>query len=71
LKSLFQKQVQEIIQLKKRVKELETKQTSTAPSSQSVLPLPTPSSTEPIVSETPTQESTTKKSEPEIRLSEL
>ena len=71
LKSLFQKQVQEIIQLKKRVKELETKQTSTAPSSQSVLPLPTPSSTEPIVSETPIQESTTKKSEPEIRLSEL
>jgi glycosyltransferase involved in cell wall biosynthesis len=86
LKSLFQKQVQELISLKKRVKELESQQTSTVPPPLPNPPSITPSSqTFPSVSTpslTPTNsnifipaniimESLAKKSEPEIRLSEL
>jgi glutaredoxin len=82
LKSLFQKQVQELISLKKRVKELESRQSSTSPP-----PLPNPPSITPLPSAAtpptpmnsnifiPTniimESSAVKKSEPEIRLSEL
>jgi glycosyltransferase involved in cell wall biosynthesis len=82
LKSLFQKQVQEMITLKKRVKELETQiPKATQPPPISTPPIPSPiqlSPTAPSINSNIVippniniTEQPIKKSEPEIRLSEL